>query len=591
MKREKYEDSELFKIRHSCEHVFAQAVTELFPGEVDLAVAHINEDGFANDAKWSREVSEEDFARIEKKMQEIIDADLPIRKEEVSYEKAKEMLQGRRFKLEWLEEHSANDKTISIYWTGDKYLDLCKGPHVESTGKIGAFKLLSISGAYWRGDENNEMLTRVYGTAFASKEELEKFLVMQEDAKERDHRKINEVMDIFTFSDLVGRGLVMFTPNGTLVKNLLREHLLKICQSQGALEVNIPHMARIELYEKSGHAKKFKDELFYVKGHYDNEYVLKPVNCPHHTQIYASRPRSYKDLPIAYVESTQQHRDEKPGAMSGLNRTSSFEVDDGHTFCRPDQIKDEAIKIIKIIEEFYKAFGMWGDHWVSLSFKDPNEPEKYIGNEEDWAIAQNMLSEINDELNLNGEINIGEAALYGPKIDFMLKDALGNDRQLGTVQIDFAMPKNFELEYVDQDGSKKTPVMLHRAILGSYQRFISYLMESMKGAFPVWLHPEQVAIIPVSDKFMDYAEKVKAQLQEQVQGARVKIFGESERMQKRIRDAQVMKIPYMLIVGGKEEEANSVSVRLRTEEDLGAMDLDKFIERLKEKIDSKALDL
>ncbi len=580
-----------YKLNHSAEHIFAHAVKQLYGDKVTLAVAHIEDNGFSNDSRWLEEISEKDLPAIEKKMKEIIKKDLPIVEEEISEAEARELFKNNPFKLEWLEEILERKGKITVYRTGEEYVDLCKGPHVNSTGEIGAFKLFSIAGAYWRADENNEMLKRVYGVAFKTKEELDEYLTMLEEAKERDHRKINEVMDLFTFSDLVGKGLVMYTPKGTEVKNQLRDHLLEICKKQGAMEVNIPHMAKIDLYEKSGHAKKFKDELFYVKGHYDNEYVLKPVNCPHHTQIYASRQRTYKDLPIAYVESTQQHRDEKPGAMMGLNRTISFEVDDGHTFCRPDQIKDEAIKIIKIIEEFYKAFGMWGNHWVSLSFKDPAQPEKYIGREEDWANAQRMLEEINEELGLGGEIKIGEAALYGPKIDFMLKDAFGNDRQLGTVQIDFAMPNNFGLEYIDSDGLIKTPVMLHRAILGSYQRFLAYLMESTKGAFPVWLHPEQIALIPISEKQNDYVAKVKEQIAKEIPNARIKVYEDGERMQKRIRDAQINKIPYILVLGGREEEGNVVNVRLRSEERLGEMSIEKFVKHVKEKIESKALDL
>ena len=608
-----YKQLKLYRIRHSCEHIFNQAIEELFPGKVLRAMGPAIENGWYNDSRWAIEISEKDFPKIEKRMQKIINANFPLIEKEISADEVKEIFKNNPFKLELINEYIADRKKLTVYYTGDPnkepssykkkiakesakdlpgdvvFVDLCKGPHVNSTSEVKVFKLLSIAGAYWRGDEKNEMLTRVYGTAFESKKDLNDYLDLLENQKERDHRKINEKMDLFAFSDIVGKGLVMFTPKGTLVKNLLKNYLFEVNKEHGGQEVSIPHMAKIDLYEKSGHAKKFKDELFFVRGHYDNEYVMKPVNCPHHTQIYASRQRSYKDLPIAYIESTQQHRDEKPGAMSGLNRTASFEVDDGHTFCTPDQIKEEAKKIINVIKEFYTALGMWGDHWVSLSFRDPNKPEDYIGDEDGWILAQKMLKELNKELKLNGEIIEGEAALYGPKIDFMLKDVLGNDRQLGTVQIDFAMPKNFELEYIDKDGIKKTPVMLHRAILGSYQRFIAYLMESTKGAFPVWLHPEQVAVLPVSEKHVEYSNKLSRELI----GHDIRVYKSevNETLGNKIRKAQEMKIPYMLIIGDKEVENKTVNVRLRTSNELGEMNFLAFTQRLQDKIKTKSLDL
>ncbi len=576
-------------LRHSAAHLLAAAVMELYP-QTKRTIGPAIDNGFYYDFDFGDvRISEEDFPKIEAKMKEILKSWNSFEKQEVTKEQALEEYKDNEYKVELINEFASEGQSLTFYKSGN-YTDLCRGGHVENPSKeIGAFKLLSVAGAYWRGSEANKMLTRIYATAFNAKAELDEYLVALEEAKKRDHRKLNEVLDIFAFSDLVGKGLVMFTPNGTIIKNLLREHLMDICKEYGAMEVNIPHMAKIDLYEKSGHAKKFREELFYVKGHYDNEYVLKPVNCPHHTQIYASRPRSYKDLPIAYVESTQQHRDEKPGSMGGLNRTSSFEVDDGHTFCRPDQIKEEALKIVKIIEEFYKAFGMWGNHWVSLSFRDPETPEKYIGSEEDWNTAQSMLSKINEELGLNGQIRLGEAALYGPKIDFMLKDALGNDRQLGTVQIDFAMPKNFGLEYADSDGTQKTPVMLHRAILGSYQRFIAYLMESTMGAFPVWLSPTQVTAIPISsENHLEYTENLVKTLRKK--GLRIKIDAANETLGNRIRKAQAEKIPFMIVIGEKEIESGNLSIRKRTGDSLN-MSIDEFVSYVEEKVSTKSLEI
>jgi threonyl-tRNA synthetase len=589
-------DDPLMPMRHTAEHVLHTAMQELYPSLKKVMGPPI-ENGFYFDFDLEQSISPEDFEKIETRMQEIIDAKLEVRLHEVTIEQAKEVFKNNPYKLATLQEIETRGENVTLYSLGDgslenldfRDLDLCAGPHVQNTGEIKAFKLLSVAGAYYKGDEKNKMLQRIYGTAFDTKEALDNHLQILIQAKENDHRELNKILDIFTVSDLVGKGLVMYTPNGTVIKNELYNHLMDICRKHGAKEVNIPHMAKIDLYEKSGHAEKFKDELFRVISHYDEEFVLKPVNCPHHTQIYASRPRSYRELPLAYVESTQQHRDEKPGSMVGLNRARSFEIDDGHTFCTPQQIKEEAIKIINIMKEFYEVFGMWGQHWVSLSFRDPNQPERYIGNEQDWETAQQMLVEINDELGLNGKIMIGEAALYGPKIDVMLKDSMGSDRQLGTVQIDFAMPQRFGLTYTDKDGSDKTPVMLHRAILGSYHRFIANLMESTKGAFPAWLAPVQAVVIPIGEKHVEYGNKILQQLRDS--NIRAEINDKDETMQAKIREAQMKKIPYMLVVGDREVQDGTASVRIRTGDNLGALEISNLVSKIHEVITSKTLEL
>lgn len=591
----------LMPMRHSAEHVLHKAMTDLFPG-LKRAMGPATADGFYFDFDYEGKISEEDFPKIEKRMQEIMDADLPIIREEISPMKAKQLFKDNDYKLEWIHMAEIRNEPLTVYWTGhptgknkiagkteEPDVDLCTGPHVESTGDIGHFKLLSIAGAYWHGDEKNKMLTRIYGTSFPTKEELDAFLTKLDEAKLRDHRRIGKELDLFTFSDLVGKGFAMYTPKGTIIRNELKNALFEISKKYGVQEVTIPHLAKLELYKTSGHAAKFSDELFKVISHYDEEFVLKPVNCPHHTQIYASKARSYRELPIRYIESTQQHRDEKPGAIGGLYRTRSFTVDDGHTFCTVEQIKQEAINTIKIIEEFYTNLGMWGNHWVSLSFRDPAKPEKYIGDLKDWEFAQKTLQEISDELGLNAKVMEGEAALYGPKIDFMLKDASGSDRQLGTVQIDFAMPPRFGLTYIDKDGSEKNPVMLHRAILGSYERFIANLLEQTMGALPVWLSPVQVAIIPISDDQADFAYKLCEQLK--AKNIRTEVDDRTERMQAKIRDAQMQKVPYMFVVGKREAEANTVSVRLRDGTDLGALKLDEAIGRVVEKYQTKSLEL
>ncbi|MCA9308543.1 threonine--tRNA ligase, partial [candidate division WWE3 bacterium] len=579
---EKLKDDPLMPLRHTAEHILHMSVQQLFPDTKKVMGPPI-ENGFYFDFDLEQSIKPEDFEAIEQKMREIVEADLPISRKEVNIEEAKQIFANNPYKLDTLNEIEGRGEAISLYSIGTEGevfydLDLCAGPHVQSTGQVKAFKLLSLAGAYYKGDENNKMLQRIYGTAFDSKQALDLYLEELEQRKENDHRKLNQTLDIFTMSELVGKGLVMYTPNGTIIKNELRDHLLKICKKHGAKEVNIPHMAKIDLYKVSGHAEKFADELFKVTSHYDEEFVLKPVNCPHHTQIYASRPRSYRDLPLAYVESTQQHRDEKPGAMVGLNRARSFEIDDGHTFCTPEQIKDEAIKMLHIMKEFYEVFGMWGKHWVSLSFRDPNTPDKYIGDNKGWETAQQILIEINEELNLNGKIMEGEAALYGPKIDIMLKDALGNDRQLGTVQIDFAMPARFGLTYTDRDGQEKTPVMMHRAILGSYHRFIANLLENTGGSLPAWLAPQQIEIIPIADKHWDYAEQVAFKLREQE--LRVEINKKDDTMQSKIRDAQARKVPYMFILGDKEEQNSNVSIRLRNGDNVNGISLEEAIQKI-----------
>ncbi len=596
---EQNEEEQIYKLRHSAEHILHQAVKELYPS-IHLAMGPATEDGFYFDFDNTPEGLEpinltvNDFPKIEKRMQEIIDQNLPIIRQEIEEKQARELFKGNPYKQEWIDGIVKLNQPISVYWTGEpnaknSMVDLCKGPHVNSTGEIKAFKLISIAGAYWHGDEKNKMLTRIYGVVFNSQIELDNYLADVERRKQNDHRVLGKKFDLFCFSELVGNGLVMFTPKGTIIKNELKNALLQISKKYGVAEVNIPHMAKIELYKTSGHAGKFADELFKVVSHYDEEFVLKPVNCPHHTQIYASQKRSYKDLPIRYIESTQQHRDEKPGAIGGLNRTRSFEVDDGHTFCTPDQIKQEVINTVKIIEEFYSGLGMWGNHWVSLSFRDNDKPEKYIGDLGDWEKAQGMLQEVNTELNLNAKMMIGEAALYGPKIDFMLKDALGNDRQLGTVQVDFAMPKRFGLTYIDKDGIEKTPVMLHRAILGSYGRFIANLLENNGGAFPVWLSPTHVMIIPISIKVIKYATQVKNLLFDQ--DLRVELDDKDETMANKIRKAQEQKIPYMIIIGEKEQQNQTINVRLRSGETLGEIAIDQFLTLINSIIKSKSLKL
>lgn len=572
----------LDNLRHSCAHLLAKAVLELWPGSHN-AIGPAIDNGFYQDFDMGQvKISDADLPKIEAKMRQILPTWTHFEFNEVTLDEARKLFKHNPYKIELLEEFASEGKKLLTNNPGD-FLDLCKMGHVENPSQeMQHFKLLSVAGAYWRGNKKNKMLTRIYGTCWPTQKELDDYLKMRDESLVNDHRILGKKLDLFAFSDLVGKGLVMYTPRGTIIKNELKEALIQISKNYGVQEVNIPHMAKIDLYKISGHADKFSNELFKVVSHYDEEFVLKPVNCPHHTQIYASKQRSYRDLPIRYIESTQQHRDEKPGEIGGLNRSRSFEIDDGHTFCTPDQIKQEVINTVKIIEEFYTALGMWGKHWVSLSFRDPKTPEKYIGDLPDWEKAQIMLQDISDELNLGAKVMIGEAALYGPKIDIMLKDALGNDRQLGTVQVDFAMPKRFSLVYVDKDGLEKTPVMLHRAILGSYGRFIANLIESTGGAFPTWLAPVQAIVLPISDKHQEYAQKVVDQLKEA--RVRVELNDKNEPLNARIRDAEMQKVPYILVVGDKEAGSDLVSVRHRHSKDSQTQSIIEFSSQVRDEI-------
>lgn len=574
-------------IRHSLAHLLAAAVIELYPGAKNTIGPAI-ENGFYQDFDMPKPISEDDLPKIEKKMRELLKDWGAFERREADLEEARRVFAWNPYKIEMAEELAEKGEQLTIYTSG-KFVDLCRGGHVDDAAAIkpDAFKLTKVSGAYWRGDQNRQQLQRVYGVAFNNAEELSDYLQMMEEAKERDHRKLGKELDLFAFSDLVGPGLPLFTPRGTMIRNLLKQALLQTGARYGGQEVGIPHIAKRELYEISGHAQKFSGELFEVKSHYDIDFVMKPVNCPHHTQIYAAQPRSYKDLPLSYMESTMQYRDEKPGQIGGLGRVRAITVDDGHLFCTVDQIKDEVVKFCNFIKEFHSALGMYGDHWVSLSVRDYSKPDQYIGDAQDWDKAEAMLEELANELKLDAKKMEGEAALYGPKLDFMYKDVLGNERQLSTVQLDFSTPKRFKLTYTDVDGSDKSPVMIHRAILGSYERFMAILLEKTAGWLPFWLAPEQVRILTINDSVLEYVDKIKQQLDQTLlmkplkyNEVRYTLDDRSESLGRKIRDAVEMKIPVVLIVGNKDVEANQVSVRLRGKEE--KIDLEKLQDYLQQ---------
>ncbi len=555
--------------RHSLAHLLAQAVLNIYP-DAKPTIGPATDNGFYYDFDFgTQKVTDHDLGRIQKEMKKLLptwDGFTAISK---SADEARAEYANNPYKLELIEEIVARGEEITFYKSGE-FTDLCRGGHVEHMNEIDpeSFVLDKTAGAYWRGDEKNAMLTRIYGLAFESKEELDAYMARLEEAKARDHRKLGKELDLFTFSELVGGGLPLFTPKGTAMRRAIIAKIQQLQKAHDYQEVWIPHITKPELYMKSGHWDKFKDELFHVKGREDN-FVMKPMNCPHHTQIYASRPHSYKELPIRYTEPGVVYRDEQSGELLGLGRVRSITQDDGHIFCTPEQVKDEIKIVVSIIKQFYELLGLMheGNYWVSLSFSDPAEPDKYLGDRSTWDIAEKALEEIAKEENLPYKVIPGEAAFYGPKIDFMFKDAIGRERQLGTVQLDFNMPARFELEYTDKDGTRKTPVMIHRAIAGSLERFLSIIIEHYAGNFPFWMSPVQVAIIPIGDAHTADAAKLHEQLK--ALDIRSQLTDPKDNFGKRVKRAKDDKTPYFIIIGDKDIEAQMVTLESRDEGQLG----------------------
>lgn len=580
---------EIMKVRHSLAHLLAAAVKELYP-TATITLGPAIDTGFYYDIDFGDEkVSDDNLAKIEKRMKKILPTWTSFDGKEVSADEAKEFFKDNQYKLELIEEIAASGEPITLYTSG-KFTDLCRGGHVANMKEevsADQFKLDKVAGAYWRGDETKQMLTRIYGLAFESTEQLDEFLGQREEAKKRDHRKLGKELDLFTFSDLVGPGLPLFTPKGSLLRDLIVDKIQNIQKNLGYQKVAIPHITKADLYKTSGHYDKYGEDLFKVKGRGEMEFCLKPMNCPHHTQIYASQMRSYKDLPLRYMEATTVYRDEQAGELLGLSRVRSITQDDGHVFCRPDQIEQEVKNIIFVIKEFYSALGMLNDdtYWVSLSVRDPKTPEKYLGEASVWDVAEKTLEEICQKENLNYKKIEGEAAFYGPKIDFQFKDALGREWQLGTAQLDFQMPERFNLEYTDSDGSKKTPVMIHRAVAGSLERFMAVAIEHFAGAFPLWLSPVQVAVMPISgDKHTDFAQEVTEKLQQA--GLRVELHG-NDSLGKRIRNAKQQKIPYMVIIGDQEKESGQLTVEGRNDIKIEGISPEDLVQKLQEEIGQK----
>ena len=572
----KWDDEEgRHTFRHSAAHVMAEALERLYPG-TKFGIGPALENGFYYDVELpdGKVITDEDFAAIEKTMMEIARENKPFERKEVSKSDALKFFADKKdnYKTELISE--LEDGKITEYTQGC-YTDLCRGPHLPSTGYIKAVKITSIAGAYWRGNENNKMLTRVYGVAFPKQKMLDEYLILLEEAKKRDHRKIGKDMELFAFSAKVGQGLPLWLPKGTVLRETLTRFLAKIQKKYGYQQVITPHIGQKELYVTSGHYAKYgKDSFQPIHTPSENEeFLLKPMNCPHHCEIYALKPRSYKDLPLRIAEFGTVYRYEQSGELHGLTRVRSFTQDDAHLFCRPDQIKEEFCKVIDIILYIFKILH-FKDYTAQVSLRDPNNKEKYIGSEEHWQMAEQGIIEAAKEKGLPTTVETGEAAFYGPKLDFMVKDALGRKWQLGTIQVDYNLPERFELEYIGNDDKKHRPVMIHRAPFGSLERFVAVLIENTEGKFPLWLTPVQAQILPISEKFNDYAY----QLSEKFNFAdlRTEVDDRNEKIGRKIRDNETKHIPYMLIVGEKEVAEGKVSVRKQGKQDLGSMTIEEF---------------
>ncbi len=569
------------KIRHSLAHLMASSILEFYP-KAKLGIGPAIENGFYYDIELPKEFSENDLKKIEERMKELINEEQTFKKEEVSKIKAKKIFAKQPYKLELIKELPG--KTVGTYTNGN-FTDLCKGPHVNSTKEIDtkAFKLTKIAGAYWKANEKNKMLTRIYGVAFENEKELQNYLKMMEEAEKRDHRILGQKLKLFTISELIGPGLPLMQPNGMIIRKEIEDYLWDLNKNKDYSRVWTPHIAKKNLYETSGHAAKFGDELFRVKGG-DEEFFIKPMNCPHHMQIFSDNQFSYRDMPVRYFEPATVYRYEKTGELAGLTRVRSVTQDDGHLFCRESQISQEVGTIVEIIKKFYTTMNMMEGYWVRLSVRGKDK-KMYIGKDESWEKAEKSLEKSAKENNLNYKRVEGEAAFYGPKLDFMFKDAIGREWQLATVQCDFNLPERFNLSFINEKGEKERPVVIHRAISGSLERFMGILIEHYAGAFPVWLSPVQVAVLPIGEKHFEYAESVNKKLKEN--GIRTQIFKE-ESLGKKIREAEMQKIPYLLILGDKEIEANAVAVRARGKGDEGQITLEQFIEKISSEIKSKA---
>lgn len=601
-----YEQSELYRMRHSAAHVMAEAVLELFP-EAQLAIGPPIEDGFYYDFDLGRDedgkpitFSPEDLEQIEARMKALLKKNAPFEHSTMPVEEALEFFEDQPYKVELIRDLAAGKvddmgrpiseavDEVSIYRQRD-FVDLCRGPHVGFTKQVkaNAVKLLRTSGAYWRGDENRPQLQRIYGTAWRNKEELDDYLQRLEEARERDHRRLGKQLGLFHISPLVGSGLPLWLPKGAILRETLEKFLREAQLERGYLPVITPHIGKIDLYITSGHYPYYKDSQYAPIDVDGDLFLLRPMNCPHHIEIYRSEARSYRDLPLRLAEFGTVYRYEQSGELSGLTRVRGFTVDDSHLFVTPEQLEEEFVSVVQLIQYVFGEMG-FQDFRARLGTNDP-ESDKYAGTPEMWERGVYAIRNAADRLGLNYSVEVGEAAFYGPKLDFIFRDVLKREWQLGTVQVDFLLPERFELEYVGADGEKHRPVMIHRAPFGSMERFVGILIEHFNGAFPLWLAPVQAILVPITDRHVDYCRAVAADLR--AAGMRVEVDDSGNRMNAKIRDAQLQKIPYMLVVGDREVENGAVAVRTREEEDRGAMTIEAFKEMAQEKIRERALDL
>lgn len=574
---------EVEKMRHSASHVFAQAVLKFFP-DAKLGIGPAIENGFYYDFGFTTPITEEDFSKIESEIKEIIKKDLPIHQEIMSRKEAINYFKktGQDYKLNLLED--IPDKEISFFVTGEhEFADLCRGPHVESTGKVGAIKLDKLAGAYWRGDEKQPMLTRIYGLAFETQEELDKFIADREEAEKRDHRKLGPKLGLFMFSPIVGPGLPLLLPKGCMLKRNLENYIYKVKEKYGHKFVWTPHIARSALYIKSKHWQKY-DAMMPALKIEDDEYTIKPMNCPHHFQIYAESPKSYRDLPLRMAENATVYRYERSGVLNGLLRVRSLTQDDSHWFMQHELIPQEIDRALTLMKEIYSDFGLT-NYSAQISIRDKVDRAKYLGDDKVWDMAEKELVEATEKQGISYKVGEGDAAFYGPKIDLMARDSLGREWQLMTIQLDFVQPENFDLTYTDKDGQVKRPAILHIAILGSFERFMAILIEHFGGAFPMWIAPVQAKIITIADRHNEYALKISEIFQSN--GFKVELDDRSEKLGAKIRDAEMEKVPYILVVGDKEIETESVSVRPRGRKDLGMINVENLMEMFKLEISSK----
>ncbi len=574
-------EDRLHRMRHSAAHVMAEAVLGMFP-DAKFAIGPPIEHGFYYDFDLPRPLTPEDLGMIEERMRASIAADHPFVRTQIAKNEARHRFAGQPYKLELIEGIEGDE--VALYEHGS-FTDLCEGPHVQRTGQVGAFKLTGIAGAYWRGDEHNPMLQRIYGALFETPEELDEHLARIEEAQRRDHRRLGRELELFATHELVGAGLPLWLPKGATVRRLLEEFITELEREAGYMHVYTPHLAKKDLFEKSGHWAHFKDDMFPPMKPEEEEMVLRPMNCPHHILIYSSALHSYRELPIRIAELGTMYRYERSGVVGGLSRVRAMTLNDAHIFCTPEQVTQEFTSVMRLVERSYATLGIT-DYSYRLSLRDPADKDKYADDDAMWESAERILREGMRDLGLSCTEALGEAAFYGPKIDIQFRDLLGREETVSTIQVDFHLPKRFDLSYIGEDGAEHRPVMIHRGVISTMERMMAYLIELYGGAFPLWLAPVQAVVIPIADRHNEYAQSVVDDLR--AEGLRAELDDRGERMQAKIRDAQLQKVPYMLIVGDREQEANAAAVRQRDGSDLGAIPVFQVIDRLKDEVAAKS---